>query len=87
MAWGDGRAAHALALLALHFVTSRHISPHLATSSPHLFFGTRRRPQFVRDWKPVWEQYQRYQALRMRLSDDRGVVELNGGEAASVTFV
>ena len=27
-----------------------------------------RRPQFVRDWKPVWEKYQRYQALRAQLS-------------------
>jgi len=45
-----------------------------------------RRPQFVRDWKPVWEQYQRYQTLRMELSDGRGV-ELNGGEAAKAAFV
>ena len=48
--------------------------------------GARRRPQFVRDWKAVWEQYQRYQTLRMELSDGRGV-ELNGGEAAKAAFV
>ena len=79
-----------MAALHTRWLCWRSISSHLATSR-HIFatpvFGTRRRPQFVRDWKPVWEQYQRYQALRMRLSDDRGVVELNGGEAVSVTFV
>ena len=48
--------------------------------------GARRRPQFVRDWKPVWEQYQRYQTLRTELSDGRAA-ELNGGEAAKAAFV
>jgi len=61
---------------------SRSISPHHAAS----LLGARRRPQFVRDWKPVWEQYQRYQTLRTELSDGRGV-ELNGGEAAKAAFV
>lgn len=71
MAWIVGRAA------SWPSVYLHHAAPLL---------GTCRRPQFVRDWKPVWEQYQRYQVLRMELSDGRGV-ELNGGEKASAAFV
>ena len=37
-----------------------------------------RRPQFVRDWKPVWEKYQRYQALRAQLSASTISAENNG---------
>lgn len=37
-----------------------------------------RRPQFVRDWKPVWEKYQRYQALRGQVSASTISAEMNG---------
>ena len=37
-----------------------------------------RRPQFVRDWKPVWEKYKRYQALRGQLSASTISAESNG---------
>ena len=67
-------AAPAVAQLALRL--PHHAAPLLCA---------RRRPQFVRDWKPVWEQYQRYQTLRTELSDGRA--ELNGGEAAKAAFV
>ena len=71
-------AAPAVAQLALRLSISHHHAAPL--------LGARRRPQFVRDWKPVWEQYQRYQTLRMEVSDGQGV-ELNGGEAAKAAFV